>query len=54
MLERGLSIHSISAYEDDVQKLHEWSHLDERAILPSQIKYEDLTSFPQCYSKGRD
>lgn len=45
MLEKGLSEHSISAYEDDVQKLESWANECAAGMSPTDISYDDLASF---------
>jgi len=45
MLEKGLSEHSISAYEDDVQKLEFWANECASGMSPTDFSYDNLASF---------
>ncbi len=51
MLEKGLSEHSISAYEDDVQKLESWAKEFASGMSPTDIVYDDLASFVMWINK---
>ena len=45
MLEKGLSKHSIMAYQEDVTKLEKWAMTQDHLNAPMDISYNDLSIF---------
>jgi integrase/recombinase XerD len=44
-LEKGMSVHSIDAYLNDVQKLKQYLEIHKIAKGPTEVTYDDLTRF---------
>jgi integrase/recombinase XerD len=44
-LEKGMSVHSIDAYLNDVQKLRQYLEIHKIAKGPTEVTYDDLTRF---------
>lgn len=51
MLERGLSINSIQAYEDDVNKFISWIDNEQPNLAVQSIQYKDLEQFIHWINK---